>query len=97
MDVRQRIMGRLQRHFPQPIVAGKITVIITLGFQIVAQQGEMVRLFICNLNPVGIKGRRQSTKAVGRIPGKIDGVEFDMGQGMQKSRAAFVARQFAQR
>ena len=60
-----------------------------------AQQHEVARLVVGHAHPVGVERRRQAAEAVDCVPAQVDGVEFDMGDGMDEGRAPLHAAQAA--
>ena len=56
--------------------------------QVLRQQAEMQSLLAGHAQPVAIVGRWQPGEAPGRVQRQVDGVELDVGDGMQQGRAA---------
>jgi hypothetical protein len=93
----QHIVRGLFRHLPQPVMGGKITVGITQRLQAAAEQIEMQRLLAGHPAPVPVEVTGQAAKPAHRIPGQVDGIEFDMCERMQKGRASRRRTQLARR
>ena len=94
---RQAVVRRLLGHFPQAVVGIEVAVIVAQLAQPVAQKDEMTRLIVRHLHPIGIERRRQATEAVHRIPGQVDGIQFDMRDGVDERRPPHHAAQPATR
>ena len=78
---------------PHAGMGGQGAVVAAKRFKAVAHQVEMLGLFIGGLHPVVIEtGRHRLVGEAGdQIPVQIDGVEFDMRDGVQKGDPAFGA------
>jgi len=66
-------------------------------FKTVAHQIEMFRFFICGFDPIVVKTNWhwRVGKTGNDILMKIDGIQFDMGDGMQYCDAAFLRPRFS--
>lgn len=73
----------------------KVSIIITLCAQMVAQQGKMRCFLRGHLKPVSVEFQRQAAESVNGIQCKIDGVEFDMCKRVYQCCAAFGCGKFA--
>ena len=94
---RQAVVRGLLAHFPQAVVGGEVGVVVAMRQQAFAQQQEVARLVIGAAHPVGMETARQPAEAIHRVPCQVDGVQFDMGDGVDEGRAAFRVAEAAAR
>ena len=84
------IHRRFRRRLPEPVMRRQIAIVDAERVEARLQHGEMARLVIRHANPVVEKSRRPiigSTEPADQIPGEIDGVELDMGDGVEQGDA----------
>ncbi len=81
------------RRLPQPVMGGQIAIVCTEASQPVAHQPEMFCLFEGDLHPAIEKGMRHRLAGItgDNVEREIDGVEFDMGNGVQQRDTALDA------
>src|SRR5690606_38005812 len=77
---------RLPGHVPESVVGIEVTIGMTHVVQARAQQAEMPRLIHGYADPVRVVVRRHAAKAVDRIPGQVDRIELDVGDGVNQRR-----------
>ena len=75
----QRVVGGAPRHLPEPVVGGKVPVVVAQIEQALTHQAEVLGLLGRHLHPVRVERSRQGAEALDGVPGQVDGVEFDMG------------------
>ena len=82
----QKIMCGFLRGLPQPVMCRQITIGSIKAGQTVAQHQEIARLIIGHAQPGIIESTRQRciSLAAGHIKRQINGMQFDMGNGMQQ-------------
>ena len=68
-------------------MGGQIAIIATEAAQLPAQQDEMLGLFLRHLQPVAVKIIGKPGKAANRIQREIDGVEFNVSEGMEQAKS----------
>ncbi|MNN20467.1 hypothetical protein D3C81_1337480 [compost metagenome] len=91
----QTIVRGLLAHFPQAVVRREIGVLMAVCQQALAQQHEVARFVVGAAHPVGMERRRQTAEAVHRVPGQVDRIELDMGDGVDERRAPLHTAQAA--
>ncbi len=96
-QTRQNVIGRIHRCLPKPVVCGKVTICRAQFPKAFVDHFEMARFVIGDLNPGIVKITRHVClgKAHTQIPCEIDGIEFDVGQRMQKANTSLNAAFFA--
>ncbi len=75
----------------------EVAVVAAEFAQPLAQHHEVAGLVVGHLHPVAMEVRRQAAEAVDGIPCQVDGIELDVGDGMQERGAALVAAEAAAR
>lgn len=92
-EARRQIVFRCLRRFPKAVMGRKITVIGSKFPQPIAQQREMFCLFTGNHHPAIEERSRQGHGSETRhnIEREIDGVKFDMADGMQERDTSIAA------
>ncbi len=90
--------------FPEAVMGGKGSIMAIELFEARVDHAEMARLLAAHLDPVTSESRavearvrNRRGKACGHVESEIDGVEFDMGDGVEKGGAAFRAAEAAAR
>jgi hypothetical protein len=84
-EPRHQIMACRHRRFPEAVMGRQVAVSGVQFRQALRQQGEVARLFAGDENPVGEEafGQFRTGETGDDVPGQIDGVELDMGQGVE--------------
>ena len=85
---RQHIVPGLLAHGPQALVGRKVTIVVALAAQVIAQQPEVFGLFGRNAHPVQVVIARHAIKSPHGIQRQVDGVELDVGDGVDENGAA---------
>jgi hypothetical protein len=87
----QAAVRRLFRHLPQAVMRRKVSVVRTRFTQPALQHAEMTRFVSGHGNPVTVKRPGHVPEPVSGIQGKVDGVEFYVGDGVNQGRTALLA------
>ncbi len=87
----QGIARGAPRHGPEAIMGREITIVMAQGPQAVTHEVKMQGLLGRHAHPIVVIGTGQAAKTVNGIPGQVDGVEFDMGHGVDQGRATLAA------
>ena len=82
----ERVMRGRHGRFPQTVMRGEVAITPTELSQACFQHGEMARFIVSDAHPVIIKFRRPilCSEAADQIPSQIDGVQFDMRDGVEE-------------
>ena len=93
------ILRRLLRRAPHAVMGRQLAIIRSHSLQPVAEQVEMLALFVRRAHPVVeiALGHRNMGKAGDDVPVQINGVQFDMRDGMDQGDAAPKAAGFPAR
>ena len=67
----------------------KVAIVKTHAHQMLLKKQKMLGLFFGNLNPVFVKISGHALKAPHHIQSQIDGIEFNVGNGMKQDGPAF--------
>ena len=86
-EARRQVIPRRVRGLPKAVMGGEVTVVGVEVIQAGAHHAEMFRFFEGNLHPPVEEGVRDGFGRESRndIKRQIDGVEFDVGDGMRRS------------
>ena len=89
---REHIFLGLLRHPPQAAVRGEVAVVVAVVLlEMLRQQREVIRLFFGNRDPIKIVVTWHTSEAAHRVERQVDGVEFDVSDGVNH-RCAALAR-----
>ncbi len=82
----QRIIHRLGRRLPQPVMGRQRAVARAERLQPVGQQQEVLGLLVGHPHPiVDVGARKPGVREAGHgVPGEVDGVQLDVGESVQQ-------------
>lgn len=84
----QRAVRGFLGHFPQAVAGVEIAIAVTELGHARGEQAEVPGLVIGDAHEVGGEFLWKFAEAVHRIPGEVDGVQLDVGNGVQEGRTA---------
>ena len=91
----EAVAGGFLGHVPQAVVGGEVAIVRAQALQVFAQQGEVLGLLGRHAQPVAVVVGGQAGEAPDGVEREVDGVELDVGDGVQQRGPAFAAARVA--